>query len=201
VAGQCGSLLSNNKRFYQEREFPYLAKCERKSLVVALAVPALLAGTVVSTASSSAGAAETVVEDEQWPQPNDGRYGLHGIILEDSAQTSGGGNSISSMSTTSPSAGELLCTSLSSAPCANASNYYYQAMLAPCSASITIDCIEGITSISSTQEAVAGTYKEMFPKKGANEFDGSVEKVSRWAAPQAFGLSPVHLTPLGRTMS
>ena len=70
----------------------------RKSLVVALAVPALLAGTVVSTASSSAGAAETVVEDEQWPQPNDGRYGLHGIILEDSAQTSGGGNSISSMS-------------------------------------------------------------------------------------------------------
>ena len=169
----------------------------RKSLVVALAVPALLAGTVVSTASSSAGAADTVVEDEQWPQPNDGRYGLHGIILEDSAQTSGGGNSISSMSTTSPSAGELLCTSLSSAPCENASNYYYQAMLAPCSASITIDCIEGITSISSTQEAVAGTYKEMFPKKGANEFDGSVEKgvpmgrtPSLWTlagAPHAFG--------------
>ncbi|CAB5067775.1 unannotated protein [freshwater metagenome] len=167
----------------------------RKSLVVALAVPALLAGTVVSTASSSAGAAETVVEDEQWPQPNDGRYGLHGIVLEDAVPGVSGEGSVSSLSNNTASEGEMLCTSLEDKNCA--SGYYYQALLAPCSATITIDCIEGITSISSTQVAVPGTYKEMFPKKGANEFDGSVEKgvpmgrtPSLWTlsgAPHAFG--------------
>ena len=167
----------------------------RKLLVVALAVPALLAGTVVSTASSSAGAAETVVEDEQWPQPNDGRYGLHGIVLEDAVPGVSGEGSVSSLSNNTASEGEMLCTSLEDKNCA--SGYYYQALLAPCSATITIDCIEGITSISSTQVAVPGTYKEMFPKKGANEFDGSVEKgvpmgrtPSLWTlsgAPHAFG--------------
>jgi len=177
----------------------------RKSLVVALAVPALLAGTVVSTASSSAGAAETVVEDEQWPNPMAAIPGLHGMILEDTAPS--GGGTVSVMSTTSPSAGELLCSSLASAPCVNADNYYYQAMLAPCSASITIDCIEGITSISPTEVAVPGTYKEMFPKKGANEFDGSVEKgvpmgrtPSLWTlsgAPHAFGSDYVVMVSVG----
>ena len=164
---------------------------------VAFALPALLVSTVVIGTSSSAGAADTVVEDEQWPSPMDSTLGLHGIILEDSVQASGGGNSVSVMSTMSSSTGELLCTSLASSPCANADNYYYKAILAPCSVSITIDCIEGISSISSSQEITAGTYKEMFPKKGANEFDGSVEKgvpmgrtPSLWSlpgAPHAFG--------------
>jgi ABC-type iron transport system FetAB permease component len=70
----------------------------RKSLVVALTVPALLAGTVMSTASSSAGAAETVVEDEQWPNPMAAIPGLHGMILEDTAPS--GGGTVSVMSTT-----------------------------------------------------------------------------------------------------
>jgi hypothetical protein len=179
----------------------------RKSLVVAFAVPALLAGTVVSTASSSAGAADTVVEDEQWPQPNDGRYGLHGLILEDSVHSGGGENSVSVMASTSPSDGQKLCSSLTDANCANAEDYFYRAVLAPCSAAITIDCVEGVSSTSPTQDVVAGTFKEMFPKKGANEFDGSVEKgvpmgrtPSLWTlpgAPHAFGSDYVVMVSVG----
>ena len=90
----------------------------KKSLVVALAVPALLAGTVVSTASSIAGAAETVVEDEQWPSPMEAVPGFHGIILEDSVQSAGGEMSISLMATSSTSTGEVLCSSLADDPCA-----------------------------------------------------------------------------------
>jgi hypothetical protein len=174
---------------------------------IAFALPALLVSTTILGATSSVGAATTVVEDEQWPSPMDSTLGLHGIILEDTVQASGGGNSVSVMTTTSPTAGELLCTSLASAPCAGADNYYYQAMLAPCSATITIDCIEGITSISPTQVAVPGTYKEMFPKKGANEFDGSLEKgvpmgrtPSLWTlsgAPHAFGSDYLVLVNVG----
>ena len=172
---------------------------------VSLVLPALLVSTGVIGASSSAGAADTVVEDEQWPNPMAAIPGLHGMILEDAVPS--GGGTVSVMSTTSPSAGELLCSSLASAPCVNADNYYYQAMLAPCSASIAIDCIEGITSISPTQVAVPGTYKEMFPKKGANEFDGSVEKgvpmgrtPSLWTlsgAPHAFGSEYVVMVSVG----
>ena len=172
---------------------------------IAFALPALLVSTLVIGTSSSAGAAETVVEDEQWPNPMAAIPGLHGMILEDG--TLSGGGTVSVMSTTSPSAGELLCSSLASAPCVSADNYYYQAMLAPCSASIAIDCIEGITSISPTQVAVPGTYKEMFPKKGANEFDGSVEKgvpmgrtPSLWTlsgAPHAFGSDYVVMVSVG----
>jgi len=174
-------------------------------IAVAFALPALLLSTVVVGTTSSAGAADTVVEDEQWPNPMAAIPGLHGMILEDTAPS--GGGTVSVMSTTSPSAGELLCSSLASAPCVNADNYYYQAMLAPCSASIAIDCIEGITSISPTQVAVPGTYKEMFPKKGANEFDGSVEKgvpmgrtPSLWTlsgAPHAFGSDYLVMVSVG----
>jgi precorrin-6B methylase 2 len=177
----------------------------RTFIAVSLALPALLVSTAVIGATSSAGAAETVVEDEQWPNPMAAIPGLHGIILEDTAPS--GGGTVSVMSTTSPSAGELLCSSLASAPCVNADNYYYQAMLAPCSASIAIDCIEGITSISPTQVSVPGTYKEMFPKKGANEFDGSVKKgvpmgrtPSLWTlsgAPHAFGSDYVVMVSVG----
>lgn len=174
---------------------------------IAFALPALLLSTVVIGAASSAGAASTVVEDEQWPSPMEATLGLHGIILEDSVQSAGGESSVSVMSTTSSSAGELLCTSLAATPCASADNYFYRAVLAPCSATIIIDCIEGITSISPTQVAVPGTYKEMFPKKGANEFDGSVEKgvpmgrtPSLWTlsgAPHAFGSDYVVMVSVG----
>jgi precorrin-6B methylase 2 len=169
----------------------------RTFIAVSLALPALLVSTAVIGATSSAGAADTVVEDEQWPSPMAATPGLHGIILEDSVQASGGDNSVSVLSATSSSSGELLCTSLVNGPCANADDYSYQAILAPCSATITIDCIEGVSSISPTQVTVPGTYKEMLPKKGDNEFDGSVEKgvpmgrtPSLWTlsgAPHAFG--------------
>jgi len=170
---------------------------------IAFALPALLVSTAVIGTTSSAGAATTVVEDEQWPSPMEATLGLHGIILEDSVQSAGGENSVSVMATTSTTPGvndQVLCTSLAEAPCATAGNYFYRAVLAPCSATITIDCIEGITSISPTQVAVPGTYKEMFPKKGANEFDGSVETVFPWAAPQASGHSVAHHTHLVLTM-
>ena len=179
----------------------------RTLCAMSLAVPALLASTVVGGVSSRAGAADTVVEDEQWPSPMEATLGLHGIILEDSVQSAGGENSVSVMASTSSSGGQVLCTSLSDTPCANAENYFYRAVLAPCSATITMDCIEGIASISPTQEVVAGTYKEMFPKKGANEFDGSAERglpmgrtPSLWTlngAPHAFGSDYVVMVSVG----
>ena len=181
---------------------------------IAFALPALLVSTTILGATSSAGAATTVVEDEQWPSPMDVTLGLHGIILEDSVQSAGGENSVSVLATTSTTPGvndQVLCASLAEAPCATAGNYFYRAVLAPCSATITIDCIEGITSISPTQVAVPGTYKEMFPKKGANEFDGSVEKgvpmgrtPSLWTlsgAPHAFGSDYVVMVSVGGNKS
>jgi hypothetical protein len=174
----------------------------------------LLVSTAVIGTTSSAGAATTVVEDEQWPSPMEATLGLHGIILEDSVQSAGGENSVSVMATTSTTPGvndQVLCTSLAEAPCATAGNYFYRAVLAPCSATITIDCIEGITSISPTQVAVPGTYKEMFPKKGANEFDGSVAQgvpmgrtPSLWTlsgAPHAFGSDYVVMVSVGGNKS
>ena len=179
----------------------------RKSFAVALTVPALLAGTIVLTASSTAGAADTVVEDEQWPSPMEAKLGLHGIILEDSVQSAGGENSVSVMANESSSSGQNLCTSLTDANCANAEGYFYRAVLAPCSATITTDCVEGISSISPAQDVVAGTFKEMFPKKGANEFDGSVDRgvpmgrtPSLWTlagAPHAFGSDYVVMVSVG----
>ena len=177
---------------------------------IAFALPALLVSTTILGATSSAGAADTVIEDEQWPSPMGSTLGLHGIILEDSVQSAGGENSVSVMATTSTTPGvndQVLCTSLAAAPCATAGSYFYRAVIAPCSATITIDCIEGITSISPTQVAVPGTYKEMFPKKGANEFDGSVAQgvpmgrtPSLWTlsgAPHAFGSDYVVMVSVG----
>ena len=64
---------------------------------IAFALPALLVSTLVIGTSSSAGAADAVVEDEQWPSPMEATLGLHGIILEDSVQSAGGESSVSVM--------------------------------------------------------------------------------------------------------
>ena len=179
----------------------------RTLCAVSLALPALLVTTELFSASSSAGAVDTVVEDEQWPSPMEATLGLHGIILEDSVQSAGGENSVSVMASTSSSGSQILCTSLADTTCSSAENYFYRAVLAPCSATITIDCVEGISSISPAQNVVAGTYKEMFPKKGANEFDGSVEQgvpmgrtPSLWTlsgAPHAFGSDYIVMVSVG----
>ena len=165
---------------------------------VVTVVVALLAGTSVLVASEHVGAASAPIEDEQMPNPMVATVGLHGLILKDGGPGGGDETSVSVMATsTIGGTSQFLCTSVEATPCATAENYFYRAVLAPCSTTIIIDCIESVSSTSSTGDMVPGIFKEMFPKKGANEFDGSVQNKipmgrtpSLWTlsgAPHAFG--------------
>ena len=151
-----------------------------------------MASSVVIAASLTAGervSSAAAVEDEQWPNPHAATAGLHGSVLEDSIQAQGGEDSVSVMASGLPQNGQFLCTSIDRAPCAGASDYFYRALLQPCDASVTVDCIESFSATKSDGTAVIGKFAQMFPTKGLNEFEGSVsQKIPNGRSPSIWTL-------------
>lgn len=135
-------------------------------------------------------------EDEQWPNPFEGVAGLHTFLIEESPQTAGSASSVSVLFSNPLSTGTFLCSSLMDPKCTQPEGYHFRAVLQPCDAKVTIDCIESVSSVAGGVES-KGTFSKMFPAKGVNSFNGSVSaKVpngttpSIWTlkdAPHAFG--------------
>lgn len=150
---------------------------------VAVAAAFVLWGTLVATPVGGA-----PVEDEQWPNPADATIGLHTVLIEESTRSAGAEGAVSVLASNPLSDGTFLCSSLSDAKCSQSEGYFYRAVLQPCDATVTIDCIESVSSLSGTTES-QGTFKKMFPAKGVNSFAGSVaDKVPNGTTPSIWTL-------------
>jgi hypothetical protein len=129
------------------------------------AVLAIFAVTSIMSASAfSAG-----VEDEQVPSALVSTLGFHGFELN---EVSGLRNNVSVLTAQTP-AGNKLCSSATAAPCDSASTYSFKAVLGPCSATVTIDCIESVQSVSTSGTYTAGEFQQYFPVHAPNAFTGS----------------------------
>lgn len=142
---------------------------------------------------TSSPAVSAVVEDEQIPSAMVSTLGFHGFELN---EVSGLRNNVSVLMTETPT-GTRLCSSATAAPCDTASRYDFKAVLGPCSASVTVDCIESVSTVSSSGTATAGVFKEYFPANAPNAYTGSPSEgvpsgksPSLWTfanSPHAFG--------------
>ena len=65
-----------------------------------------------------------------------------------------------------------LCTSMTDPACTGYTQFDFNAYLPECSATVTTDCIVGITAITDKGEE-NGTFVRQFPEKGANDFTGN----------------------------
>jgi len=109
------------------------------------------------------------VEDEQIPSAQSSAEGFHGFEMD---EVTGLRNNVSVL-TTETSTGTRLCTSATATPCDTANRYDFRAVLGPCTASVTVDCIESVSSISPSGLATAGVFKEFFPASPPNAYTGS----------------------------
>ena len=157
----------------------------------ASAMVCALSGLVLVGPASGA-----ATEDEQWPNPAAAVAGLHTFLVEESIQNSGSETSVSVLGSNPLAGGTYLCSSLGDDKCSQPEGFFYRAVLQPCDDTVTVDCIESVSSTSSGTSS-AGAFKKMFPSTGVNAFAGSVAaKVpngttpSIWTlkdAPHAFG--------------
>lgn len=123
--------------------------------------------TVATTAVVPALSAE--VEDEQVPSALVSTLGFHGFELN---EVSGLRNNVSVLSAQTAT-GDKLCTSATAAPCDTASKYSFRAILGPCTATVVIDCIESVQSVSSTGTYTPGEFQQYFPLNAPNAYTGS----------------------------
>jgi hypothetical protein len=163
--------------------------------LVGVAVSALFLFTQIG-ASEAVFGADATAEDEQWSNPNDATFGLHGIVIEDQQQGGGEGATSSFLSSYPDQAGNTyLCSSISDSKCSE--NFFYRAVLEPCKNEKDVDCIDSVTAVSKDGTRSSGRFGQLFPKKGFNAFKGSAEKLvpdgsspGLWdisGAPHAFG--------------
>jgi hypothetical protein len=104
--------------------------------------------------------------DEQWPNPIDSVYGLHGIIMNEDWR-----ENVSFLAQESGSWGPY-CQSTSEAACSG-KDVHFRAVLPTCSSATQLDCIESVTGRSQTGQSSDGQFSEVFPKKGVLDFTGS----------------------------
>ena len=118
---------------------------------------------------SAAPAISAEVEDEQIPSALASTPGFHGFELN---EVSGLRNNVSVLGTGS-APNERLCTSATAAPCDTSNGYGFKAVLGPCSSTVTVDCIESVSTVSSSGTTTAGVFKEYFPAVAPNAYTGS----------------------------
>jgi len=136
-----------------------------KKKFIATVLITALAGLTLTVSGSSANSVSS--EDEQFPSQVTSASGFHGIELN---EISGLRDNVSLL-TGATETGSKLCTSTTDASCSG--NYSFKAVLGPCDATTTIDCIESVAATTSAGAAIAGSFKQFFPARGMNDYTGS----------------------------
>ena len=108
-------------------------------------------------------------EDEQYPSLVSSAVGAHSIEMN---EVSGLRDNVSVLVGKDDAGIDRICSSASSAPCNSSKGYYFRAVLEPCSASVTVDCIESVTATSNGVSS-NGVFSQFFPLKGVTDFTGS----------------------------
>ena len=138
---------------------------KRISLV---AVVALVTCMVPMARGASAGAS---LEDEQYGAPMTQDRGE--MVFQIDPNFADDFHDNISVLTAVDSTGEKFCTSTSEGVCATASEYQFSAVLGPCSAAVTVDCIESVSGTSANGTASNGVFKQQFPIRGITDYTGS----------------------------
>ena len=146
-----------------------------KKLLIALTGVTLLFVAPISAVHSAD------VPDEQWNlpinAPGQDQAELIGMKIASTAAGLSYPSYIAGDSTGQGNKNEIqLCTSDSDPICAKAARTSYEAFLPPCNIQNNINCISGVSAISSSGTEIAGTYKNNFPVKAPDDYLGNASR-------------------------
>lgn len=112
-------------------------------------------------------------EDEQWLTPDRYEPGFQGILISDVVNSFQLYSRLQA-STNLPAPGsEHLCSSVEDSECAQASSFYYNAILPVCSSIADTDCISGLKASKSSGEYVSARFNSYIYPNHVNRFVGS----------------------------
>ncbi len=121
------------------------------------------------SANSLSGRKNIVIDgsgaDEQWQFPPSVLTGLHNVKISEDLR-----ENVSFIMQDRDY--NKVCRGLSDPSCAG-KPITFRSVLPLCSSSEQLDCLEGVYASKANGSEVAGAFKEVFPKKGALDFDGS----------------------------
>lgn len=140
----------------------HMRRVRAKIAVACLVVVGLCAGFVPSIAANTG-------EDEQWPSGHASTPGLHGIEFD---ANSGQQDKVSVLLCKTSETVTKLGTSVAAEPCSSSPSYTFRAVLGPCTATVTVDCISGVTATTASGK-IEGKFSTHFPLQGANDYTGS----------------------------
>lgn len=146
-------------------------------MVLVLGVP------LVAMADRSA-SADAVAEDEQivfdTGRANVAQPGWHQLKIEITGGNDRGGqcgsmgycDRAASFLSSSDTDGEFTCDSAVDSRCSRGGLMFYMAVLGPCTASTSTNCIDSVRAVSDSGTAFDATFREYFPKQPANGYTG-----------------------------
>ena len=67
---------------------------------------------------------------------------------------------------------KTICSSINDQPCKNSVKTFYLAYLAPCSSTVTINCISSVSAVDPSGKEFPGQYVKNFPSAGSNDYPG-----------------------------
>ena len=150
-----------------------------------VAVVAMLASVVPMAHGAIA---DTPMEDEQYAAPITQDRGE--MVLKIDPNFADAFHDNISVLEGEDATGDKFCSSTSDAACASAKGYRFSAVLGPCTAAVTVDCIESITGTSANGTVATGVFKQQFPLRGITDYTGSPsEGVPSGGTPSLWTLS------------
>ena len=142
-----------------------------KKLIVLTILPLLFLTTSPLSANADS------IPDEQWNlpmnAPDQDQAELIGLKIAGAASgLDSPAYLFGNINDTNNKEDDLLCSSLQDSNCSSAKRIGYQSYLPPCSDIEKVNCISGITAISSDGKETTGTYQKYFPVKTENDYVG-----------------------------
>ena len=140
----------------------------------------LLSSAIVGTSAFVAAGAESI-PDEQWNLPmnapgQDGAELIGLKIANGSAALDNPSYLFGDPNGSNNWSDFLLCSNLTDSNCATATSIGYLSYLPPCDASTTINCISGVSAISTDGKEIQGSYVKSIPSIGSNDYPGDVSR-------------------------
>ncbi len=143
-------------------------------------VLSLLGAVVVALPILTSVATADVIPDEQWSlptsavTPEEARAELQSFTIQENLQIAQNTSALAAYMDESRTASETrYCTSVTDEFCGTAKAMFFDAILPICRTDAEVNCVAGVTAISSEGKEFKGSYIKNFPESGYTDFPSS----------------------------
>jgi len=112
------------------------------------------------------------IEDEQWLTPNRAEPGFQGMRISDEPSSFELFSELHGSKNVSGVNNDYMCSAINSGDCLGSQGYWYNAVLPPCSDSLSVNCIVGISASEGNVVKAVGQYTSTVYPNHMNLYSG-----------------------------